>query len=130
FLLLGQQVDHREQGLRIELGRIGAFHAGYRTGELDHRYLHAETDAEVRDLVLPRISGRFDLAFDAALSETAGDQDPVNAFEQRRVEVLRVDQVTLDLHPVVDRAVFERFHHRLVRIGELDVLADQSDPDG
>ena len=48
FLLLGQEVDHREGRLGVELGRVGPVHAGHVAGELGHGDLHAEADAEVR----------------------------------------------------------------------------------
>src|SRR4051794_38177856 len=72
LLLLGQQVDDRPLGLGVELGRVGAVHAGDVAGELAHRDLHAEADAQVRDALLARDLGGEDLALDAAPAEAAG----------------------------------------------------------
>ena len=83
LLLLGQQVDHRERRLEVELGRVGAGHAGHVAGELAHRHLHAEADAEVRDLALARDLRGADLALDPATAEAPGDQDPVDAASSR-----------------------------------------------
>ena len=128
FLLFGQQVDHRVGRLGIELGGVGAVHAGDVTGELDHRDLHPEADPEVGDPLLAGDLGGADLALDAALAEAAGDQDPVEALERLLVEVLRVDEVDFDVHAVVDAAVLERLDHRLVGVLQLHVLADDRDP--
>ena len=129
FFLFGQQVDHRVGRLGIELGGVGAVHPGDVAGELDHRDLHAEADAEVGDLALAGDPRGLDLALDPALAEAAGDQDPVEALERVEVEVLGVDQLDLHVDAVVDAAVLERLDHRLVGVLELHVLADDRDPD-
>ena len=51
-------------------------------GELDHRALHAQADAEERNAALAGVADRLDLAFDAALAEAAGNEDAVVAGEQ------------------------------------------------
>ena len=51
-------------------------------GELDRRALHAQADAEERNLALAGEADRLDLAFDAALAEAAGHEDAVVAGEQ------------------------------------------------
>ena len=84
LLLLGQQVDDRPLGLEVELGRVGALHAGDVAGELADRDLHAEADAEVRDPLLARDLRGADLALDAAAAEAAGDEDAVGAAEALR----------------------------------------------
>jgi hypothetical protein len=48
----GDQADDRVVGVAVELGAVGAVHAGHVAGELDDRQLHAEADAEVGHLVL------------------------------------------------------------------------------
>ena len=83
LLLLGQQVDHRERRLGVELGRVGAVHAGDVPRELGDGDLHAEADAEVRDPLLARDLRGADLALDAAAAEAAGDQDAVGVAEPR-----------------------------------------------
>ena len=80
--------------------------------------------------VLARVAGRGDLALDPALAEAARDQDPVGVGEGIGLELLGADEVDLDVDAVVPAAVLERLDHRLVGVLELDVLADQRDPDG
>ena len=77
LLLLGQEVDHRERRLGVELGRVGAVHAGHVAGEVSHGDLHPEADAEVGHAVLARELRGPDLALDATHAEAPGDQDAV-----------------------------------------------------
>src|SRR5687767_9823452 len=104
----GHQADHRLRA-GTELRRAGVLHADQIAGRLDHRHLHPETDAEVRDLALAREAGGVDLAFRAALAEAAGHQDAVYAFEMLdrvlALEDFGIDPVEIDLHVVGDAAV-------------------------
>ncbi len=133
LLLLGEQVDHRERRLGIELGRVGAVHPGDVARELGDRDLHPETDPEIRDPALAGDLGRPDLALDPAAAEAAGDQDPSRLLEPRRdggiTDRLGVDPVDLDRAAVVDAGVLERLDHGQVGVLELHVLADERDPD-
>src|SRR5690554_7208462 len=45
-------------GVVGELGGVGVLPAGHVAGELDHRHLHAEADAEIGNAVLPGVAGR------------------------------------------------------------------------
>ena len=114
--------------LGVELGGVRSVHAGDVARKLDHGHLHPEADAEERDLLLARRLRGPDLALDPPLAEPARDQDPIRRLERRLIEVLRVDQLHLDVDPVVVATVAERLDHRLVGVGELHVLADQGDP--
>src|SRR5205085_5371213 len=97
----------------------------------DHRHLHAEADAEIRDLALAREPRRADLALGAALPEAARDEDAVNAFQERSrvlaLEDLALDPVEVDLHLVGDAAMGERLDQRLVGVLQTGVLADDGD---
>ena len=102
LLLLGQEVDHRPLGLDVELGGVGARHAGDVARELADGDLHAEADAEVRDAALAGDARGADLALDAAAAEAAGDQDAVGVGEPALgglvgLQRLGVDPVDLDL---------------------------------
>src|SRR5262249_43469056 len=66
-----------------EFGRVRVLDAAQVACRLDHRHLHAETDAEIRHLTLARELRRLDLAFRAALAETARDENAVDVFEER-----------------------------------------------
>ena len=70
--------------------------------ELDHHGLHAQADAEVRDLVLARVADGVEHAFDAALAEAARHQDAVESLElplrsSRPVHAFGLDPVDVDL---------------------------------
>src|SRR6266516_89562 len=67
----------------IEFARNVAGLAGDVSRELDHRELHAQADAEIRDLVLARVLDGLHHAFHAALAETAGNEYRVHAFQER-----------------------------------------------
>src|SRR5947209_2344320 len=60
-----------------ELGGRGVADAGEVPRTLDARHLHSEADAEEGDLALPGKLDARDLAFAAALAETARDEDSV-----------------------------------------------------
>src|SRR3989440_509421 len=76
--LLGEEIDHEVRGAGSELRRVGALQAAHGPCELDHRTLHAETDAEVGHALLARVAHRLDLALDAAVAEAPGHQDAVD----------------------------------------------------
>ncbi len=61
-----------------ELGGARAGDPGQVARRFQHRHLHAEADAEIGHAVLAGESGGRDLAFGAALAETAGHQDTVH----------------------------------------------------
>ena len=66
LLLLGKQVDDGERRLGIHLRRVRAVQPGDVARELGDRDVHAEADAEVRDLLLARHAAREDLPLPAA----------------------------------------------------------------
>ncbi len=132
-LLVEHQVDDRVLGDGIEFGGVGARETGHVASELRDRDLHPETDAEVRHLVLARVTSGADLALDAADAEPARHEDAVHLHEQLvdllGSERLGVEPVRVDLHVVEDAGVVERLVDREVRVGQLHVLADQADVD-
>ena len=71
------EVDDRVRASRVELAGVGAGQAQHVAGVLDGHHLHAEAQAEARDVVLAGVAGGGDLALDAALAEAAGDDDAV-----------------------------------------------------
>ena len=62
----------------VELGGVRLLQPADVAGEFDGRDLHAEADAEIRDLVFAGILGGEDFAFDAAVAESAGNQDAID----------------------------------------------------
>src|SRR5207302_11279801 len=130
---LGHQTDDRVLA-RAELGRAGARQPRQMPRRLDDRHLHAETDAEIRDIALARETRRLDLTLGAALAEAAGDKDCVHAFEllyrlALGLEDLGIDPVELDADIVGDAAMGHRFGERFVAVREVRVLANDRDVD-
>jgi hypothetical protein len=56
---------------------LASFQAGHVAGELDGGHLHAQTNAQVRNLVFAGKTGGADLAFDTAFAKSAGHQHGV-----------------------------------------------------
>ena len=103
------------------------------TGERDHAALQTEAQPEVRHPVLARVARGRDLAFDAAHAEPAGHDDAVEtreaAFGEQPFGVVGGDPVDDDLRAGRVAAVLQRFDDGEVRVGEVDVLADETDVD-
>ena len=100
--------------------------------------LHAQADAEVGDEFFAGIANGVQHAFDAALTEAAGDENAVEAFQLAFVaavagvaafEALGFDPGDAELEVLRERAVNERFFQGLVAVFILDVLADDGDRD-
>jgi hypothetical protein len=81
--------------------------------------------------VFARIADGGDLAFDAAATEATRHQDGVHRVEQRTAAVtgtldrFGVDVVDVDARTRLDAGVDQRFGQRLVRLGQVDILADE-----
>ena len=102
-------------------------------GELRHRDVHAEADAEVRDPLLARDAAGEDLALPAARAEAAGDEHAVGRLEllDRLLvgHVLGVEPAHVHLRALVHAGVLERLVHGEVGVVQLHVLADERDLD-
>ena len=130
--LVGHDRDHRVRCVGVDLGGVGAVQSQCVAGVLDGHHLEAQTQTEGRDLVFAGVLRRFDLAFDAALTEPAGDHDAVEVTDRTGLEqagdILGGHPLDLDVGPVVRPGVVERFDDRQVGIGQRHVLADDADP--
>src|SRR5262245_24916151 len=73
------EVDDGMGRLRVDLRRVGPLEAADVPRVLDDRHLHAEADAEERDLVLARVAHGRDLALGAARPEAHRHEDRVRA---------------------------------------------------
>src|SRR5690349_6259894 len=96
--------------------------------ELDGRDLHAETQAQIWNVVLARKLCRLDLAFNAALAETTGHKYPAQPFEHFCSAIL-FDLLGFDAHDlhaaiVSNAAVHDRLIDGLVGILQTDVFPD------
>src|SRR6266571_2956622 len=132
-LPLGHERDHRVRRVAVEFRAVRAREADDVSREFDHRELHAQANAEIRDLVLARVLDRLHHAFNAPLAEAPGDKYRVHAFQQRAdaflLDRFRIHVTDVDPAARVDPGVDERLVERLVGIGEIDVLADHRDGD-
>src|SRR5258708_20610218 len=89
-----QLVDHAMRRPRIEFARVCLRQSHHVAGKFNAGSLHAQTDAEVRNLFLPGITNSNQHSLDAALTETAGDENSIVTFE------LSVAGLVASLHPL------------------------------
>src|SRR5712692_2914186 len=130
-LPLGHQRDHGVRRVAVEFGAVRAREADDVSREFDHGELHAQANAEIRNLVLARMLDRLHHAFNPPLAEAPGDKYRVHAFQQHAdaflLDRFRIHVADADPAARVDPGVDERLVERLVGIGEVDVLADHGD---
>src|SRR5262249_34283672 len=128
---LAQLEDHAMRRAGVELGGIGFIEPADIARVFDHQRLHAEADAEVRHLALPRVADRIEHAIDAALAEPARHQDAVERFELALPLIaghtLGFNPVDVHLQLMRQTAVQQRFFQALVGIFVLDIFADDGD---
>src|SRR5690349_8332753 len=112
---------------------MGIVQPNYMPGELDHRALHAEADAEEGDLPLAGEADRLDLPLDSPLAEPARHQNAIVAREQPlrpfALDLLALDAADPHLGVVRDARMVERFVDALVGVLVLGVFADDRDAD-
>ena len=129
--LVRHEVDHRGGGEQVELGRVGIRGTHDVARKLDHPALQAQAQAQVRHTVLASVACSEHLALDATMAEPSWDEDAGHAGERRANRVgrerLRVDPAHHDRAVMCPAGVPERLGHREVRVGQLDVLADDRD---
>src|SRR6266702_1558048 len=132
-LPLGHERDHRVRRVAVEFRAVRAREADDVSRKLDHRELHAQADAEIRNFVLARVLDRLHHAFHTALAETARNEYRVHPLQERAdaflLDRFRIHIADVDPAARVDPGVDERLVQRFVGIGEIDVLADHGDGD-
>ena len=79
--LLFEEGDDRVGRVQIELVRVRAGEPEDVACVLDRHALQAEAEAEAGDLLLPCVARRLDLPLGAAVAESAGNEEPVDARE-------------------------------------------------
>ena len=130
-LLLVHQVDDRMRRARVELGAVRVLEPADVAGELDDRAVQTETQTEERDPVLTRVSRGLDLAGNAAHPEPAGHDDAVEIVQatvgEQSFGVVGRDPVDQHVGAARVAAVLQRLDDREVRVGQVDVLADEPD---
>ncbi len=133
ILPLGDQRDHGVRRGGVELSAVGVLEARHMACVLDGGHLHAQADAQVGYLLLAGVARRADLAFHAARAEAAGHEDGVVPGQLLgrvgRADGLGIDVLDLHAHVVLHPRVAQRLVHRLVAVGQVDVLAHHGDGD-
>src|SRR5262245_20485505 len=132
---VAQFEDHRVRRIGVELGRIGVLDAADIAREFDRRALQPQADAEKRLLFTARVRDGADHSRNPALAEPSRDQYRVNVVQEvfppvAGHQVFALDPPKVDAQLVGEAAVYERLVEALVRIFELDVLADDADGHG
>src|SRR6266581_6304625 len=132
-LPLGHERDHRVRRVAVKFRAVRAREADDVSREFDHRELHTQANAEIRNLVLARVLDRLHHAFHTALAETARNEYRVHPLQERAdaflLDRFRIHIADVDPAARVDPGVDERLVQRFVGIGEIDVLADHGDGD-
>ena len=123
----GDQAHHRLRRVLAEFCAMSVGQAGHVPRVFNYSNLHTQADAKVRHLVLTGILNRADLAFHAALTETARHQNRVGIGQRTgaiTLDVFGIDVVDIDLGAGLDAGVQQGFDQRLVRVEKLHVLAN------
>ena len=126
-------VDDLVGGLWRHLGGVGVGDTADVTRVLDRRPLEPVADPEERDPARARDFHGLHHAAGATVAEASGHQDAVGAVERPLavlgLQRLGLDPLHVDLEPVMEAAVEQRFGEALVRVLEPHVLADDVDRD-
>ena len=134
--LVGHEIDDRIWCIRYEFGGVSVFHAAYVSCVFDDGALHAEAEAEERDLVGACVLDGGDLAFYAAVAEASWYDDAVDVFEYFTeiglffFDGFGVDPADVDLISCLEACMGEGFDDGEVCVVEFDVFADEGDVDG
>ncbi len=125
----GNQADDRIRRVLNELSGVRLGHTGHIAGEFDDSELHTETDTEVGHLVFAGVTDGGNLAFRATTTKAPRHQNGINAFQNTDtvlLNVFRIEINDIDLAARMDAGVLDRFDQRLVGLGQIDILADES----
>ncbi len=99
------------------------------TGKFDHRHVHTETNPQKWHAIFPRVANRSNLAIDAPITESTGDQNGIQMLEQDgslSFNLLGVNIFDVYLSQGLKARVSQRLVQRLVSISEVDVLANHA----
>src|SRR5216684_2785516 len=128
-----QLVNHAMRRRRIEFAGVCLRQSNHVAGKFNAGSLHAQTDAEVRNLFLPGITDSDQHPLDTAFAKTTRDENSVVTFELSvaglvaSLQPLSLNPIHLQLKIVRQRAVYQRLLQRLVGILVLDVFTDNAD---
>ena len=108
------------------------FKSGHVARVFDGRALHAQANPKERNFVFARVLNGVNHSLNAALAESAGNQNAVDIAQARRRGFARIDFFGFDPFEngfvlVRQAAVEQRFAQTFVRIFELHVFSDHRD---
>ena len=126
--LVWHQVNHRQRGRTVKLGRVGVI-AQEMPGKFYYHQLHSQAQPQVRDKVFAGMANRLELALNAPAAKPPGHQNTVRLFDRFPTAALfqlgRVDPGNIHFHPQRQASVLERLAHAHVCIMQLNILAHQ-----
>src|SRR5699024_2017793 len=129
--LAGHEVDDLVGALRVELAGVRARKARRVPRELDYRRLHAQADAEVRQVPLTRVPRRGEHTLRSAQAEAPGDDDAVPVREQALAfglfELLGVYPGYLSARVLGPGSVAQGLGHGEIGVVQPHVLAHEAD---
>ena len=112
-MLIGHEIDDEMGAFLIEFAAVRVLIAEDMTGVFDDADLHAEANAEIRELMLSRILTGGDHPLDAPVAEAAGDEDAGAILENFRGILLRefiaLHPLDLDLLPDHEARVLSNY---------------------
>src|SRR6185369_2224353 len=129
---LAKLVNHAMRGLWIAFGGVGAFESRHIARVFHGGALHTQADSEEGDFVFAGVLNGVDHALNAALAESARNQDAVIAAKAcgsggDGVDVFGFDPLQNCLVVVRQAPVEQRFAKAFVGVFELHILADDGD---
>src|SRR5580704_4109961 len=109
-----QFVNHAIRGRGIELRAVRIFDSRNLPRVFDRRALHPKTNPKERNFLLARISNRLNHPGNAALAESARNENPVGVAQQPvsrggRIKILRFDPFEYHALPIRKTAMNQRF---------------------
>ncbi len=97
--LLIEQTNHRIGRSLVELGAVSVGDSAHVARKLNCRHLHAETKAEIGQLIFPGETRGLNFSFHPAVAKAAGNEHASYIFElaiHSILEPLRIDQFQID----------------------------------
>ena len=130
------------KGIRREFRAVRVPVSEHVPRKLNDRHLHPQADAEEGNFLCSGVPRGLDHALGSALSESARDQDTVDAVQILRrelvrtlfpaaflLQVLRIDPAYFYIDTMCDSPVLQRFDDRKLSVVKLRVFSDNRDLD-
>ena len=133
-VLVGHKINHQMPAAARKLAGVGVRKAQHMPRKLNDADLHAQANAKVGNMALPRIAAGADHALDAPVAESARNQNAVaGAQKVRRVRLRHLFALhpgNLHARPALKPRVRQRLGDGQVRVVQPDVFAHNGDAHG